>query len=81
VPVVESDNRLAGIIAQGDIAKRGPSEKEVGDVVEKISRPSGKRSVRWQMAPGAATRLRELLVANFTRKITNSPGIWTIAPR
>jgi CBS domain-containing protein len=42
VPVIEGDNRLVGIIAQADIAERGPSEKEVGQVVEKISQPSGK---------------------------------------
>lgn len=45
VPVVEADNRLVGIIAQADIAERGPSEKEVGKVVEKISEPSGKRGL------------------------------------
>ncbi len=37
VPVVEGDNRLVGIIAQADIAERGPSEKEVGKVVERVS--------------------------------------------
>ncbi len=42
VPVVERDNRLVGIIAQADLAERGPSVKEVGMVVEKISQP-GKR--------------------------------------
>ena len=46
VPVVESDNRLVGIIAQADIAERGPSEKEVGKVVERISQPSGKSGLR-----------------------------------
>jgi CBS domain-containing protein len=46
VPVVEGNNRLVGIIAQADIAERGPSEKEVGKVVEKISQPSGKSGVR-----------------------------------
>ncbi len=40
VPVVESDNRLVGIIAQADIAERGPSEKETGKVVQKISEGS-----------------------------------------
>ncbi len=43
VPVVEGDNRLVGIIAQADIAERGPSEKEVGKVVEKISQGGKKR--------------------------------------
>ncbi len=43
VPVVEGDNRLVGIIAQADIAERGPSEKEVGKVVEKISEGGKKR--------------------------------------
>lgn len=37
VPVVEGDNKLVGIIAQADIAERGPGAKEVGKVVEKIS--------------------------------------------
>ncbi len=46
VPVVESDNRLIGIIAQADLAERGPSEKEVGKVVEKISQPGGKSGLR-----------------------------------
>ena len=43
VPVVEGDDRLVGIIAQADIAKRGPGEKEVGKVVEKISEGGKKR--------------------------------------
>ncbi len=46
VPVVEGDNRLVGIIAQADIAERGPSEKEVGKVVEKISEPGRKSGLR-----------------------------------
>ncbi len=37
VPVVEGDNRLVGIIAQADIAGRGPGDKQTGKVVEKIS--------------------------------------------
>ncbi len=40
VPVVEGDNRLVGIIAQADIAERGPSEKDTGKVVERISQGS-----------------------------------------
>ncbi len=43
VPVVEGDNRLVGIVAQADIAERGPSEKQVGKVVEKISEGGKKR--------------------------------------
>ncbi len=46
VPVVEGDNRLVGIIAQADIAERGPSEMEVGKVVEKISEPGRKSGLR-----------------------------------
>ncbi len=46
VPVVEGDNRLVGIIAQADIAERGPGGKEVGKVVEKVSKPSGKSGLR-----------------------------------
>lgn len=46
VPVVEDDDRLVGIIAQADLAERGPSEKDVGKVVERISRPSGKSGLR-----------------------------------
>ncbi len=45
VPVVEDGNHLVGIIAQADLAERGPSEKEVGKVVEKISQPTGKSRV------------------------------------
>ncbi len=43
VPVVEGDNRLVGIIAQADLAERGPSNKETGKVVEKISEGGRKR--------------------------------------
>ncbi len=46
VPVVEGDNRLVGIIAQADLAGRGPSEKEVGKVVEKVSEPGRKGGLR-----------------------------------
>lgn len=44
VPVVEGDNRLVGIIAQADIAQRGPGDQEVGKVVEKISQPGARRN-------------------------------------
>lgn len=39
IPVVDDNDRLVGIIAQADLALDGPSDKAVGDVVEKISEP------------------------------------------
>jgi len=39
VPVLDEGYRLVGIIAQADIATRGASEKEVGELVERISEP------------------------------------------
>ena len=39
IPVVDDSDRLVGIIAQADIALDGPGDKEIGDVVEKISEP------------------------------------------
>ncbi len=44
VPVVEGDNRLVGIIAQADIAQRGPGEKELGRVVEEVSQPGERKN-------------------------------------
>jgi CBS domain-containing protein len=43
IPVVEDGNRLVGIIAQADLATQGAGDKAVGDVVEKISEPGGRR--------------------------------------
>lgn len=43
VPVVDSGGRLAGIVAQADLAlgeDRGVSDREVGRTVERISQPS-----------------------------------------
>lgn len=42
VPVLDEEYRLLGIVAQADIATRGASEKEVGELVERISEPEGK---------------------------------------
>lgn len=39
VPVLDEDYRLVGIIAQADIATRGAKEKEIGELVERISEP------------------------------------------
>jgi CBS domain-containing protein len=39
IPIVDDNNCLVGIIAQADIALDGPSDRAVGDVVEKISKP------------------------------------------
>lgn len=39
VPVVESGNRLVGIIAQADVAREGIHEQEVSRVVEQVSEP------------------------------------------
>lgn len=41
IPVVEDGDRLVGIIAQADLATQGVKTKTVGEVVEKISEPSG----------------------------------------
>src|SRR5688572_22020114 len=43
IPVVEDANRLVGIIAQADLATQGAGDKAVGDVVEKISEPGGRK--------------------------------------
>src|SRR3954451_5075408 len=40
VPVVDSNNRVVGIIAQADIARSGQDE-QVGELVEDISQPYG----------------------------------------
>jgi CBS domain-containing protein/osmotically-inducible protein OsmY len=40
IPVVDSGNRLVGIIAQADLARR-ENEEEVGEMVEEISQPYG----------------------------------------
>lgn len=45
VPVVASDGRVVGIIAQADLARddRAASDREVGRIVEKISEPNTPR--------------------------------------
>ena len=40
IPVVDESDRLVGIIAQADVALEGPGDREVGQVVERISEPS-----------------------------------------
>ncbi|MBC8136458.1 MAG: CBS domain-containing protein [Fibrella sp.] len=42
VPVVDSDDRVVGMIAQADLARnnRAVSDREVGQIVEKISEPA-----------------------------------------
>ena len=42
VPIIDADNRLVGIIAQADLARNddAASDEKVGEVVEKISKPS-----------------------------------------
>jgi CBS domain-containing protein len=40
IPVVDSDGRVVGIIAQADLARLGEDE-QVGDLVEEISQPFG----------------------------------------
>lgn len=47
VPVVDADRRVVGMIAQADLARnnRAASDREVGQIVEKISAPAtGPRS-------------------------------------
>lgn len=39
IPVVDDNNRLIGIVAQADLALEGPSDRAVGEVVERISEP------------------------------------------
>jgi len=44
VPVVDSDGRLQGIVAQADLARSddaGVSDREIARTVERISQPSG----------------------------------------
>jgi CBS domain-containing protein len=45
VPVVASDGRVVGMIAQADLARdnRAASDREVGRIVEKISEPTSPR--------------------------------------
>jgi CBS domain-containing protein len=43
VPIVDDNNCLVGIVAQADLALDGPSDRAVGEVVEKISEPGGRR--------------------------------------
>ena len=45
VPVVDGDGRIAGMIAQADLARdnRATSDREVGRIVEKISEPAFQR--------------------------------------
>jgi CBS domain-containing protein/osmotically-inducible protein OsmY len=47
IPVVDSGNRLVGIVAQGDLARR-LDEEDVGEMVEEISQPYG--SAPWEIA-------------------------------
>jgi|SRR5688572_10515849 len=44
IPVVDDNNNLVGIIAQADLALDTGNDKQVGDVVEKISAPGGRHS-------------------------------------
>jgi len=39
LPVVDDDNRLVGVVSQADIALEA-KEKDVGEMVEEISKPS-----------------------------------------
>jgi CBS domain-containing protein len=41
IPVVDRNGMLAGIISQADIAIRTHSREKTGEVVERISRPTG----------------------------------------
>lgn len=45
IPVVDTDNRVIGMIAQADLARERKSvgEKDFGKVIEKISEPAGVR--------------------------------------
>lgn len=45
VPIVDSDGRVVGIVAQADLARddRAASDKQVGQIVERISEPSTPR--------------------------------------
>lgn len=43
IPVVDRDGRLAGIIAQADVATRVSEDRATGEVVEAISEPGGAR--------------------------------------
>lgn len=42
VPVVDMDNRLAGIIAQADVATRADQPEKTAEVVKEISKANGK---------------------------------------
>lgn len=40
IPIVNSANRIVGIISQADVALRTPSDSNTGEVVEEISKPT-----------------------------------------
>jgi len=44
IPVVDSSDRLIGIIAQADVATRLKDPQKLADVVEEVSRPSTMRA-------------------------------------
>jgi CBS domain-containing protein len=46
LPVVNDRNEIVGIVAQADLALETPSDAEVGETVERISRPDESRPGR-----------------------------------
>lgn len=62
IPVVDSNGRLVGIIAQADIARESPEPKKVSDVVEHISKPGPSLSREHEGRAGGYTKT-SLLIA------------------
>jgi CBS domain-containing protein len=44
IPVIDASNRVIGIVAQADVARRLEKESRTGEMVEQISKPGGKNS-------------------------------------
>jgi CBS domain-containing protein len=65
IPVVDSEKRLVGIIAQADVARESKDREEVGHVVEHISEPGGgsRREIETAAGSGGSGLKTGLLVA------------------
>jgi predicted transcriptional regulator len=57
IPIVDSNNRLCGIVAQADVARHA-EEEQVGEMVEEISQPYGMGS--WPEGRYAARAARSM---------------------
>jgi CBS domain-containing protein len=44
IPVIDASNKVIGIVAQADVARRLEKESRTGEMVENISKPGGKHA-------------------------------------